>query len=362
MRKSSKLYTCIVVAAGLGLLSARMAIADDTEPKTRQVDCSKHNDTIQKIVDKVKHGRPTVILVSGTCAEDVSIHKDDVTLKGNPGATVKGTVSITGARRVAVESLRITGSGPGIVATGNASISVRDSQLDHNALAGILVRDGAHADITGNAITDNGQSQPPSAGRGVLVNDGASASVKSNTISDNYSDGIGVFNDAYARLEDNTIERNGRAAVFDAGLQISRARVVANGNRYRDNPYAAIAAYNSSTYRTGTFLTAAGDADNLFAFEQIVQGTGQTAVEMGRLSLVDLRQVNVTGQIFVGNHSQLQIRGDRAGPNKTCSSVNGNISASSTFSVVRLRTTQVNGIIFIGPDARLIGGSICPPF
>ncbi len=337
-----------------------------------------------------------VIEIIGLCKENVVITQDDVTLKKAAGPKPrlrskskanKSAIVIDGARRVALSGLKIVQSLNGIVATNgatftlanstvknnkengvvisnNASGEIKKSIVEFNGVDGISVLDGAHANIHDNSITDNGQAEPPGAGRGVLVEDGASADIERNDVMDNYSDGIGVFNGAYARIVENVIERNGRLTVFDAGVQLSRAQVRANGNRYKDNAYAAIEVYNDASYRTGNFLADGGVLDNLFPFEEIVQGTGDIAIDVGRKTFVDLRQVNVTGTINVGNHAMLQIRGDRILPSQTCSTVNGNIDAFGVFAVVRLVDgVNVTGAVNLGADARQLGGApVCPPF
>jgi hypothetical protein len=335
-----------------------------------------------------------VIEIKGTCKENVVITQDDVTLKRVPGSAKprlrskskanKSAIVIDGARRVTLTGLQIVNSLNGIVATNGATFTlggsivknnkehgvvisdnargeIKNSDVEFNGADGISVQDGAHANIHDNSITDNGQATPPDAGRGVVVNDGASADIKRNDITDNSSDGIGVFNGAYARVEDNDIERNGRLAVFEGGLQVSRAVVRANGNRYNDNAYAAIAVYNDGSYRTGTFLNAVDNPDNLFPFEVINQGTGQLAVELSRMVLVDLRQVTVTGDITLGHNSVLQIRGDNVGPVLPCSTVNGNIDAFGIFSLVRLRNVDVTGVVNVGVDSREFVTADCSP-
>jgi hypothetical protein len=253
------------------------------------------------------------------------------------------------------------------VISDNASGEIKNTDVELNGADGISVKNGAHANIHDNTITDNGQAGGAGAsdfggpGYGVLVNDSGSAEIISSDILDNRASGVGVFNHAFARIEDNDIENNGRLAVFEAGVEVSRAVVVANGNRYKDNPYTAIAVYNGGIYRTGTFLNAADNPDNLFPFEVIDKGTGQHAVELGRIALVDLRQVTVTGQIFVGNNSVLQIRGDNVGPVLPCSTVNGNIDAFGIFSLVRLRNVDVTGVVNVGADSRVSVDADCSP-
>ncbi len=324
------------------------------------VNCPK--GSIQKEVDKAK--KPTTIIIKGVCVEDVTIKKNDITLEGD-GGTVDGTITIRTARWVVIRNLTVTGSGAGVVGTENAAFTVEDSVIDNNGEAGIVVQNGAHATITNNDITNNGQAALPDSGRGVLVNDGGNANIIDNDILNNRSDGIGVFNGSFARVEDNTIEGNGRPApVFDAGIQISRAVVRGNRNTIKNNGYAAIEVFNSGHYRTGTFLNTVDHSDNIGAFEVIEGvGPGKVAIEVFRLGLADLRQVLVKGTIFVGDHSHLSVRGDDVLPTQVCSkydtTATGSLQIFGFNSSARFRATNVTGSIFGGP----IGGStVCPPF
>lgn len=320
------------------------------------VDCitASINDVL---VNASPAGRLTII-VEGSCTEDVTITRDDVTLQGGSG-TVDGQITINGARRVFIKNLTVTGSGAGISGIENASFTVENSTIDRNGAAGIEVLEGAHADINNNTITNNGQANLPDSGRGVIVNNAGSATIAANTIQGNRSDGVGVFNGAFARVQDNTIEGNGRPQVFEAGIQVSRAVVRANRNIITNNGYAAIEVFNDGSYRTGTFLNAFDTQDNIGPFEVIEGvGPGKVALDIGQASYVDLRQVHVKGTVFVGRQSMLQVRGDNVLPNQTCSTIEGALSVFGFNSGARLRTTNVTG-----PTFGLIDGpTTCPPF
>jgi hypothetical protein len=81
-------------------------------PKPKVVDCADSNASIQKKVDKAKHGKPTTIVVKGTCTENVTVRKDDLTLLAHEdGGTVAGSIDVIGAQRVTIDGLNITGSG-----------------------------------------------------------------------------------------------------------------------------------------------------------------------------------------------------------------------------------------------------------
>ena len=84
--------------------------------KKKTVDCNKPNASVQKQVDKLKHGQDGTIYIVGFCNESVAIVRDGVTLSGNKSGngTIGGglaEVTVTGAQRVVIEYLELTGPG-----------------------------------------------------------------------------------------------------------------------------------------------------------------------------------------------------------------------------------------------------------
>ena len=303
--------------------------------------------SIQALLDlappAIKGGTMTI---NGTCTEDVLVTLDNATFAGGVAAVIRGTITVDGARRVVFQNLSVTGAGNGVVVTGNGTATVRDSIIGRNNDNGIVVKDGAQADILNNQIVQNGQSgSDPDQGEGISVYDGGNARVVGNTINDNLSFGVDVYNGAVVRLESNTIMRNGRIALYESGVGVYRARIKAYGNVYQDNAYAAIDAYNDGNYRTGRGLNEAGVVDNPFGFETITAGTGQLAVTIGRGGFVDLRQVTVQGLIEMGSDSLLHVRGDHVEPNTQCSEVD-DVTAFGVNSTIQLGShTRVNGVV-----------------
>lgn len=325
----------------LGLFSLAGA-AFGQQAKTIQ--CPR--DSIQGAIDSAPSGKSLTLNVVFHCEENVTITRDDVAIVGGPSGAISGTVNVVGAHRIVIRDMTLTGPGAGLVVTDGGTATVEDSRLETNGTAGVIVTNRAHAGIFRNVIRSNGQERLPSSGRGVLVNDGGSAEIVENIVEDNRSDGIGVFDDAYARITGNLIQRNGRPApVFDAGVQVGRARVRANGNVYRDNPYAAIEVFNDGSYRTGTFLNSEDAPDNAFPFEEINAAAGGVAADIGQASYLDLRQVIVRGTIFVGRQSMLQVRGDNVDPDVRCSEVD-EVSVFGFNSGARLQFTKANGPLF----------------
>jgi hypothetical protein len=330
--------------------------------QTVTVNCP--GDSIQALLNlappAIKNG---TMNINGTCTEDVLVTLDNATFNGSPGATISGTVTVDGARRVEFQNLKITGSGDGIVVTRNATVTVRGSDISQNDDNGIIVNKGAHAEVLNSFIIGNGQNpSDPEQGEGISVGDGGNARIVGNFITDNLAYGVDVYNDSFARLESNIIKRNGRLSLFETGLGVFRARVRANGNVYEDNGWAAMDIFNDASYRTGRGLNANTFPDNPFGFERIIAGTGQVAVSIGRGSNVDLRQVIVQGPIEISNDSLLHVRGDSVAPNTQCSEVD-DITASGVNSTIQLiQFTRVNGTITADSNQgnRIASNSGCP--
>jgi len=328
-----------LVGSLLAVFAPGVALADND---TKLVDCAKGH-SIQKAIDKRNPDRSLTLVIRGTCNENVTVDRDDLALVGESGATVNGTISIPGSRRVLIRALKVSSpTGAGVEGSDNAAFTVEDSFLEGNATEGLAVRNGAFATVRRTRMADNGQAGLPDSGRGIDARHGGAVDASNNTIVNNRSDGVGVYNGAYARLNENTIEGNGRVVASEAGLQVNRARARGNGNVIRNNTgVAAIIVANHGDYRTGTGLNAADVADEA-TFEQIQHALGPNlmAVEVSNGSFGDFRQVNITGSVFVGDHSFMLVRGDQVAPNMPCSSIDssgGFVSVSGRHGLLRLR-------------------------
>jgi len=316
LRVRGRLLTVVMTAVAALTMVIGYSGAAIAAPQTLVVNCDNpaeskpaNNSNIQDAVDNSKG--PTTIVFIGLCEEDVTITKDDITLDGQDVGTVSGTITFDGAQRGVLKNSQVTG--PGV---------------------------------------------------GVSVINGATAKLQDNTIEDNVSYGVEVFNGAFLRLTKNIITDNGRASHFEAGITVSRAIVAGRGNVITNNRNTGVEVFNSSTYRTGSFLTPTSE-DNDGPFEIIIAANTGRAVSLGRMSLADLRQVMVTGNIRVGQKSMLHVRGDTVGENRTCSQIIGNVIATATLAQVDLRFTNVTGIIagpFIdGGSTPIVDCPLLPP-
>ncbi len=116
-------------------LSGQSALADDDDDRgagTRTVNCDRSNASIQKKIDKAAHGKPTTIVIKGTCTENIVVRKDDLTLLAHPAGsgTVQGSIDVVGAQRVTIDGLKITASSEPLTARENASVTLNFAEIE----------------------------------------------------------------------------------------------------------------------------------------------------------------------------------------------------------------------------------------
>ena len=295
---------CLWLAAVLSCSSivtgSALASDDDGEREqhTRTVNCLDGHQSVQSAIDRVRGGQDATIFVVGFCDESVSIAKDGITLSGNkPGYGVNGDglseVKVTGAQRVIIEYLELTGPG-----------------------------------------------------YGVLAEEGASVTIRHNNIHDNMASGVGVFNQAFARVDFNTITQNGLRGEDESGIDGSGGVTIRSaGNYIAENNYAAIASGNTSFFRSQSSGEDTDDRDIFLqkgCSEGDLAGTcgveGTLAVDCFKNALCDFRNTEVTGGIEISSMSNLEARN---------STINGNIDGFGG-SRLALRNTVNSGSVSCG--------------
>jgi hypothetical protein len=151
---------------------------------------------------------PTLVLVvKGTCTDNVVITRDDVTIRKTPGAGLASIVAadanrevlrLDGARRIVVE---------GVVANG---LTFRGGTV------GILAARGSTLDVRNCVVTDNSQN-------GVVSSLSSSVSLDACTISDNTGNGVVAANAASLGITNSTVSNN--TAVGIVAVRSSMLRV-----------------------------------------------------------------------------------------------------------------------------------------
>jgi parallel beta-helix repeat protein len=226
-------FTDLVGDAVLLLATGFLLWVPVAEAKSVTVKCGK--GTISKALSNTG---PLTVVVQGICMENVIITGDDVTLKGDPGATViaadaaKPNIVIDGARRVLIADLRIQGGINGILGQRGSAFDAENVTVQNAVADGIRVV-AASATILSSTISQNG-------GAGVAILNGASARLGireqpgaylGNTIAGNGGSGVTVLDGASAYAGGNLIDQNTRF-----GVQVSAASAnLVGGNTISNN-------------------------------------------------------------------------------------------------------------------------------
>jgi parallel beta-helix repeat protein len=226
---------------------------------TVTVDCTAA--TLQAAVNKAASG--TVINVTGTCNENVSVSqsKNLITINGGGTAIINGVdagkpaLNIRG-RGVVIKKLNITGGYDGISVTRGGTATIDTNTIENAAHNGISVGQVSHADIVGNIIRNNVNT-------GIMVNDSASAHIgfitfqdttaKANTVQKNGHNGIGVFRSSSAVIVGNKIlgnTNNGIVVKSASNASISKNLInsnTADGIHVEENSGANLGNFTGTT-------------------------------------------------------------------------------------------------------------------
>jgi hypothetical protein len=211
-------------------LTSSLALAD---PHNKKVDCDK-NQSLSHAILTADH-LPMTIYVSGTCNENVFIDRRDLTLIGDPVATINGvnpaenTVTIS-AERVTLNGMRVTGGLNGISVSGGDRALIVNMTVDNTSRNGINFFQGGNGTVQRTTASNNGRS-------GVRIESG-SATVINSRMTGNADAGVHVANGGSARIgidnrgttQPNDISNNG-----NNGIHINGATAFINGNTITGN-------------------------------------------------------------------------------------------------------------------------------
>lgn len=174
--------------AVLGALFGPVADLAHADVKTTRVDCGK-GETIAHALAQGDDRKPLVIVVKGTCAENVTIERDDVALQGESGAAIvaadaaRSTIVVDGARRVLIEGLTVSGGRHGISAFRNATVDLSACRLEYNAQFGVAASFGS------TVIADDCLIQRNSNG-GAVASNGGQLVLTGSTVQKNGGNGV----------------------------------------------------------------------------------------------------------------------------------------------------------------------------
>lgn len=317
----------LAVAAALAWPTAASALAD----LVVNVDCASGGRINQALSRPTLVDRRLVVVVSGTCTENVTIERDDVVLRaqGSGGSVSaadpsKPAIVINGARRVVLENLTVVGGLDAVQATGGASVAIRASAIRNGVQNGVRIESGSSAVVDGSTIEDNGEvgvlvrrsagvTMTDSTVRrnalyGVAAVNGASASLGNidrfgniccgNVIEDNRFDGVLIADSSGAYLYGNTIRGNGIPTGRFGILAVRQSSVVLRGGNLVSNN-GSVAGGGGVFVRASTINTGPGDTP---ASPPTNEFSGNTfGIQGATNSMVELRGgVSVTGSKFTG--------------------------------------------------------------
>ena len=283
---------------------------------TVTVDCSR-GQTITQALRRGDSRKPLVVLVRGTCNEHVSISRDDVTLRGEPGTepTVNGPDSardtiVISKDTVNIEDLTVTGGFNGIRLQGPFFAGVRRVLVRNTANNGILLRAGDMELL--DSTVENAGGSGLVLGRaasvrvvnshfryshfaGIFAQNNSTLTINGGTVSDNEGHGINVDYGS-----DGTI---GNVEIFNnaTGVFVSTSHAsIDGGNNVHDNrEYGVVAQAGAVIGVNGT----------------TVEGNGKTGVlgYLGATIVMNSNEITGNGEsgVFCLNDCTLQVTSDR---------------------------------------------------
>jgi parallel beta-helix repeat protein len=292
------------------------------QPQSFTVDCAK-GQTISAALDNGDARKPMVLTVQGSCNENVTIARDDVTLQGDPkvGATVNGssaaaTIAVL-ANRVTIDRLGVTGGNNGVLVHGAFNAAIKNTVIQNSAQNGIFVLVG-HARITNNTIQYAGS-------HGVSLQ-GGNALLSNNVIQYNVVAGVHLEQSATVNATSNTIASNGSNGVelrWNSHGQLSGNTISSNGFSPPPTPGAATGVHVR-------YSTAGIEGGRIF-------GNATTGVGIFA-AVVEVTNVEVSGNNGVGIGGTMGSTFDVAGGTI---SGNGGVGISAGMSIARIRDATV---------------------
>lgn len=352
MKRCSGVYRWAMVLPSLLLAIGLLKWTAYAAVVTTTVNCNEG----QSIGEALKQGgpfNPLVVIVQGTCNENVVITRDDVTLQGDPGAAVTAanpaldTILVDGARRIVLDHLTVTGGRNCIAGGRGATFTVQNSAIQESAGApnsngnGVKVHQNSQAVIHHNVIENHPNT-------GIKV-DAGNATITANEIRKNLGQGgIWITNSGSARIgltdadtpAGNLIEQH----PLD-GVQVTlSSSAILHGNTIQGNGFGAdgegVFARDSTLRLVGGNVIKSNSV-GIFVRDSHVR-TGEGGV--GITPYTDEISENSGGGISANENSVLDLRGgDTPTEILTIASNTGTGIVLNHGSVLEMRQTTVSG-------------------
>lgn len=305
------------IAAAI-FISGLTASASAMQTQEFAVDCTR-GQTITKALELGDERKPLVLTVRGTCNENITISRDDVTLQGDPasGAIIKAqnsaavTITVRGTR-VIISRLTVMGGGNGIFVLGVPAFTVTNSVIQHSARDGIYVV-SSYARILGNTIQYSG-------GHAISLWM-ANARVERNQISLNKSAGVHIERKSAVSTGGNTINSNGSNGIELYGGSwggITGDTITANGTNLGDRGNGVFVSFSSADVNNGNIITnnreagVAADASGVsVAYNSITGNGGGVSGYLGSILAVTENAIsnNKSAGVVLSTNSTGQLSG-----------------------------------------------------
>jgi hypothetical protein len=269
----------------LPLLAAGPRDAPAAPLKHLEINCSKGEAPLAAGLRKARKAGGGVLVVAGTCRENIQIDFDGLTLQGDKaGAVLVGvkegapTVLIDGGRAI-IENVEVKdGLGSGIAISRGAALKLVNATVAGNKGNGIEALNSATAELKGCTVSGNGLSA-------LKVSDGAFAALEANTL----QGGLGA------------------PGVLPAVYVTNGAKVTSRGDTITGTGAPAVVVDGAGQFNTEPVAGSDGAVTNLTRnTASVTDGTSNTLV-ITESSTADLNRVNVSGTTEIRDGSSSTI-------------------------------------------------------
>jgi hypothetical protein len=367
-------------------LAGRVGAIEGAQPLTLTVDCA--TQSIGATLAGAPGGVPLTIVVKGTCAENVTIARDDVTLTADPsGGAIAGpdaarnTVSVNGSR-VTVDKLTISGGRSGVAAWGSPRLIMQSCTVQNAARSGISIHHGADGTISncvvqanarhgisveGGATTILSSDVTGNVENGIHITGGGHARVgitsqntsAGNTITGNGGNGLHVGGGGSAFVGANLIDGNGTSgsSVFGRyGLAVvhGSSANLAGDNTIKNNPGGGVFVRNATVF--------IGDGSFGLPTQNLIANNGDGGIQV-IAGTADIRNATITGNAgqnagIYARQSQVEIRNSTINQNQPYG-VFGNVGSAVEIQGTTITQNSGHGFFLaLMSTGRLTGGAI----
>lgn len=355
----------IIFVTAATLLAAVALQSASAQSITVTVDCNR-GQTIAHALGQGDFRKPLVVNVRGTCREFVTITRENVTLHGDPSASINAPNSdsdlvTVDADGVTLDNLTLSGGyygvrqehafrfmvsncviqdtrnngmnvfvgdarlvnstiqragGNGVQVTRGGSVALSaNSQVLNNAGAGINAQFNSTVIVRNTTVSGSGQD-------GIAIVHGSTGSISNSAITSNGGMGVFVYAGSHVVSTGNTIRANGtNGAGFGDGVRVNmHSSGIFNSDTVSQNRGAGIAADFSDLQIDGAAISSNGDAGvgaylgSVVVFHgSVIRNNGKSGLWLSTNSTAQVEGVtvqnNASDGINVNQDSKLQLVG-----------------------------------------------------